>query len=236
MSNFLPVTHGIISKDRSDLLERSLRSLNEQTLLPEAVVIVDESENAQATLDVVDSFRRNTPIRRVIYEYRNHSNWSRSKGRHLCCELAESALIVSSETDILFEPRLYESAFALFGDPPYKRFYAYPLITKLQRNGQPQFEPQNNPRIGYFQMFRREDFRKVGGYNPFLVGWGHEDSDFSDRMMGSGVARVLIPSVVKHMWHPPADSNVADKRQQYEDNIRRATETRWNGTEWVIKA
>ncbi len=233
MPNFLPVTHGIISKDRPELLERSLKSLNVQTLLPEAVVIVDESENTQATLDVVNSFRRNTPIRRVIYEFRNHFDWSRSKGRHLCCELAESALIVSTETDILFEPRLYELAIALFGDPPYKRLYAYPLTTRLQRNGELDFEPQNNPRIGYFQMFRREDFKKIGGYNPFLVGWGHEDSDFSDRMMESGVARVLIPSVATHMWHPPAEYNLADKRRQYEDNIRRAKEVRWNGIKWV---
>jgi GT2 family glycosyltransferase len=233
MPDFLPVTHGIVSKDRPALLARSLKSLNEQTRLPEAVVIVDCSENTQATLDVINTFRRNTSIPRVTYEFRDRLDWSRSKGRNLCCELAESPLTVSTETDILFEPRLYELAIALFGNPPYKRLYAYPLITKLQRNGEPQFEPQDDPIIGYFQMFRREDFAKIGGYNPFLVGWGHEDSDFSDRLMESGVARILIPSVATHMWHLPAYSNLTDKRRQIDDNIRRAKETKWDGIKWV---
>ncbi|MBN2370608.1 MAG: glycosyltransferase [Vicinamibacteria bacterium] len=233
MTDLVPVTHGITSKDRPDLLARSLRSLNKQTRLPEAVVVVDCSENAPATRAVVDAFRRSTPIPRVVYEFRDPSGWSRGKGRNLCCALAKTPLITSTETDILFDNALYELAAGMFGEPPYRRIHAYPLIVKLRSDGQPLFAPQDAPRIGYFQMFRREDFDGVGGYNPFLVDWGHEDSDFIDRMTAAGVKRERIHAVATHMWHAPAYRSIAEKTRQFERNVHISRKTKWNGESWV---
>ena len=131
---------------------------------------------------------------------------SRSQGRNLGRQYVKTPIAVSTESDILFPNNLIEECLKEFGNPPQKK-YIQTYISLQDQNGiETKFEhcgggPTAN--CGFFQVYRTEDFDNIGGYNPFLTGWGWEDHDFSRRIINYGCQHVVLPLFVTHMWHVP---------------------------------
>ncbi|PIE56577.1 MAG: family 2 glycosyl transferase [Desulfobulbus propionicus] len=73
--------------------------------------------------------------------------------------------------------------------------------------------------------FWREDAIMVNGFNEEFIGWGREDSEFTARLMNSGVCRqnIRFNAVVYHLFHP------MNNRERLENNnaiLRRTVEGR----------
>src|SRR5690606_8145548 len=72
--------------------------------------------------------------------------------------------------------------------------------------------------------FWKADFLKVNGYNNDLVGWGHEDEEFTSRLVNLGVYKksVKLRCVQFHIFHKLA-SRIQEKIHEQELDIVRET-------------
>ncbi len=52
----------------------------------------------------------------------------------------------------------------------------------------------------------RADLARVNGYNEDFTGWGREDSELAARLMNAGIQRLGLRgrALCFHLWHPPA--------------------------------
>ena len=217
------ITIAYLSKDRPVYLKRSITSMLQQTILPERIVVVDCSENRESIERVINSFNTLIPIDLF---WRPVKELSRSQGRHLGCDQATTPLVASTESDIIFEPEIIELTLKAFGDPVEKK-YIQPQV-QLQNEQGINGKIRKRHRSGFFQAFRISDFKTVGGYNPFLSGWGSEDSDFKYRMKKRGCKVVTLPTVATHLWHPPADKKGTNAK-----NLEIIASSCWDGEKWV---
>lgn len=63
---------------------------------------------------------------------------------------------------------------------------------------------------GANMSYYKSDFMQVNGYDEDFVGWGHEDSDLTLRMLNNGVQKLYIKfsCVVYHLYHKEAARNL----------------------------
>jgi glycosyltransferase involved in cell wall biosynthesis len=62
----------------------------------------------------------------------------------------------------------------------------------------------------------KSDAQKIGGFDPSLTGWGHEDADFVFRLQDSGVRRIsgAWATEVLHLHHTVLDKSKAEANAQ----------------------
>lgn len=79
-------------------------------------------------------------------------------------------------------------------------------------------------------MFRREDFDRVGGFNPWFDGWGLYEGDLCDRMWKAGIAREKFEIIRECYWHEPHSSNESMEGQERNKQIKLTSV--FDGKEW----
>lgn len=220
------ITITYISKDRPAHLNNSLHSLFKQTSLPSHIVVTDCSDNKKPIEDVIENIKKETSIP-ITYVWKNKNELSRSQGRSLGRQYAETPLVVSTEGDILYPPNLIEECLKAFGNPPGK-CYVQPYWTHQREDGSIPDKPTHY-KGGFFQVYRTEDFDAIGGYNPFFKNWGWEDNDFENRLMAYGCKHIVVPSMVVHMWHVSVANNETNFQNQKiaENSYWDSVEKRW---------
>ena len=217
------ITVTYISKDRPEHLKKSVRSLFNQTVKPEHIVITDCSDDKISMEKAIEEFKKESDIP-ITYVWKPKEELSRSQGRNLGREYVKTKIAVSTESDIMFPSTLIEETLKAFGNPPEKK-YIQTYISLEDENG---YEKKYtwcgnapNCNCGFFQVYRVEDFDNIGGYNPLFKGWGFEDFDFSQRIISLGCSHIIIPIYVKHMWHPATaylTENSHDKNKKISQN------------------
>lgn len=82
------------------------------------------------------------------------------------------------------------------------------LLTKKERKG----GNVKGCNIAYWKA----DFIRVNGYNNDLQGWGHEDEEFTTRMVNAGIQRkkVKLRCVQFHIFHPLASRAQEETHEQ----------------------
>ena len=99
----------------------------------------------------------------------------------------------------------------------------------IQPDGTSRRYPYNTRMVtGGFQVFKTEDFRAVGGYNPFMMKWGFEDLDFVSRIRNLGRQISYLPYPYFHHWHEPAQDPKGEQ-----ENLKISQTSKWTGEKWV---
>ena len=99
----------------------------------------------------------------------------------------------------------------------------------IQPDGTSRRYPYNTRMVtGGFQVFKTEDFRAVGGYNPFMMKWGFEDLDFVSRIRNLGRQISYLPYPYFHHWHEPAQDPEGEQ-----ENLKISQTSKWTGEKWV---
>ena len=80
-------------------------------------------------------------------------------------------------------------------------------------------------------MFRREDFDRVGGFNPWFDGWGLYEGDLCARMLKAGVDKDKVEVIRECYWHEPHPSNENQVDQERNQQIRHTSV--FDGKGWV---
>ncbi|WP_028375833.1 glycosyltransferase family 2 protein [Leeuwenhoekiella sp. MAR_2009_132] len=67
----------------------------------------------------------------------------------------------------------------------------------------------------------RADAMNVNGYDELYTGWGREDSDFAARLLHSGVAgkRIRYAGIVYHIWHQEKSKDNLEINNSYYENV-----------------
>lgn len=219
----------VTSMGRPDLFVNAIESWADQSHRPDAVCVTDCSTSESDRNAIRTAVMRFEDKFRCVYVNPPIHESSRSEGRSAACRLTDTQLIVCTETDIKFPRTLIANALREFGDPPASLFVDTGLVLEKFVNGRDVKKPRN--KSGACQIFRREDFDRVGGYNPFLKKWGYEDIDFRNRMLLSGCRQVWLEDVVLHQWHESGERS----RQSTDENRDIAAASHWDGEQWVMR-
>jgi GT2 family glycosyltransferase len=227
------ITATYISKDRPSYLKRSVQSLFAQTVKPEHIVITDCSDNRE-DMDKVIKELIDENIIPITYIWKTKEELSRSKGRSLGRQYVKTPLSISTESDILFPPNLVEECLNAFGKD-LKKIYVQPCNSWEEESGNI-IKTWGKTDAGFFQVYRIEDFDNIGGYNPFFIGWGYEDYDFSQRIKAFGCKHIVLPLYVVHMYHKPSYIGQNAEENNNEKNAILARKCRWDNMkkEWSI--
>lgn len=76
---------------------------------------------------------------------------------------------------------------------------------------------------GCNMAFWRADAGRVNGFNESFVGWGREDSEFTARLMATGLRRrrLKFGGIVFHLWHPERPRAAIDtNHERYVEIVR----------------
>jgi len=222
------VTVTYLSRNAPQRLANSLVTVAEQSIKPAKIIVADCSDDIDLIRTVTKQFCKKYPIPCEL-QWRPVAELSRSQGRQLGRQYVETPIMISTECDILWPPTILEESIKFFGNMDQK-IYVQPYIAAYNESGTLSVVHKDH-RSGFYQMFRVCDFDAIGGYNPFLQGWGFEDADFRDRLIQYGCKKKIVPLVVKHQWHPTSASPKNNLQNQ-----QIAKQTYWDGSEWRRKS
>lgn len=163
------------------------------------------------------------------------SDYYLTAGRNAGRPHVETKLMCTLDADCVLAYSTLHDAVTMFGDPPYHPLLIGQRVSYIQENGNHMEYPWNGKIIsGGFMVYRVQDFDAVGGFNPFIRGWGFEDQDFTMRMAKAGVRPTMLPGYYYHLWHPPELDREAKVKEEAE-NMRIAGASEYRDGKWGWK-
>jgi len=213
-------------------LELIFKSIHEQTVLPDEVLIADDG-STQETKDLIDDFARKST-------FKVHHVWQEDKGFRkaiiLNKAIAQSTCdyIIQIDGDCIMHPKFVED----HKENAAKNVYLYGTRATITKEALPGIFTQRKTKFNFFSKhikkrtrtiynkilsknykphaefssnfrgcnvsFWRNDFIAINGYNENFEGWGREDSDLVIRLGNKGVLakRLRYVGIVYHIYHP----------------------------------
>jgi glycosyltransferase involved in cell wall biosynthesis len=164
-------------KNRLIHLQRSLPGFLKQT---NSEVIVVDYGCEEGTAEWV---REHYPAAKVV-EVTDDPVFCAARARNIGARHASGPLLVFIDADT----QLVENLADWIHSPPVERLFFAPHRGRWEYGG--------------FIICRREDFDLVGGFDEAFRGWGHEDTDFIERLEQSGARAAPMPdTIVRALSH-----------------------------------
>ena len=110
-----------------------------------------------------------------IVEVKDDPSFCASRARNIGARYATQPLLAFVDADIMLNRDLRE----WIRTPPTEPLYFAPL--------------EGTWEIGGFIVCTKEAFHQVDGYDEAFRGWGHEDTDFAQRLQEAGYKRAPLP-------------------------------------------
>lgn len=146
------------------------------------IVIVDWSSK-NPVKDIVDKYQNGTI---KLVRVNDKTTYNHSIVSNLKVRLTDSEYVVSADCDV----KLKENFLSSF-DIKENEFYTG---SNLEANG-----------IFGTCLLKRDMFEKVGGYNEFMAGWGHQDGDLYNRLKREKyIYKNFTPGTLVHINHSNA--------------------------------
>lgn len=236
------------------MLELCLRSVMNQRMLPDEIVIADDGSGEETRRLIEEfSFESFVPLR---HAWQPDEGFRAGAARNRAIAAATGDYIIQIDGDMILHPgfvldhvRNARGGEFVCGS----RVLLSPELTdELLRSGRIEIKPGekgvkgslNGRRIPWLTPLMRrykssdgsyvrscnmavwrEDLLRVNGYNEDITGWGREDSELSWRLINAGVKkRFLKFGAVQYHLYHPERSRESDPR-----NIRLMEETRTSG-------
>jgi glycosyltransferase involved in cell wall biosynthesis len=218
--------------NQPDYLNRVLRAVSQQRVLPDEVLLADDG-SANETKTVFDQWRTGRSFR-CEHAWQEHQGFRRARILNQAIALARGDYLVFLDGDTIPHPyfiadhRLLagesqfvqghralvgEKATAWFGKNDFaadrRRAVFQNQISGLKNSFRWPFAVRKiNHRLrgirGCNLAIWRADLVRANGYNESFIGWGREDSELAIRLMNSGVRRRDVRgwALCYHLWHP----------------------------------
>lgn len=214
-----------------EALELSILSVFKQILLPTEIIIADDGSDTD-TSQMIESLSEVSPVP-IVHSWQENKGFRLSRSRNKAISIARGDYIILIDGDIIIEKNFIadhleaaqkgyfiqgsrvlinnkSSQLALkqkelspcFTDPGVenrKNCIRSNLLSKLFS-----FSSKRLPGIKTCNFaFWREDAEIVNGFNEDFIGWGREDSEFTARMLHSGIKRqnLKFKAVAYHLYH-----------------------------------
>jgi glycosyltransferase involved in cell wall biosynthesis len=219
--------------NQPDYLDRVLRAVSQQCVLPDEVLLADDG-SANETKTVFDRWRAERSFR-CEHIWQEHQGFRRARILNQAIALARSDHLIFLDGDTIPHPRFIADHRLLAGESQFTQGHRALIERKAAIwFGLHEFARDRSRAFRQLQLrglkhaYRwpwplrrvRRDLRgvrgcnlaiwrsnlvRVNGYNEAFVGWGREDSELAVRLMNSGVRRLDVRgrALCYHLWHPP---------------------------------
>jgi biofilm PGA synthesis N-glycosyltransferase PgaC len=159
------------ARNEQAYIEKTLRSVVSQTVIPERWVIVDDA-STDSTAQLVENYVRKHPwIELVRRTQRSERSFSRKVDAFNAglqkLGSREFEVIGNLDADLSFDPEYLEFLMDKFAEDPKLGVAGTPFVENGYDSARDSFEGENHV-AGGCQLFRRQCFEEIGGYigNP----------------------------------------------------------------------
>lgn len=165
-------------------------------------------------------YKKFMPDAELCFGENSDENFNRSKAINAAAKKATRNIYVMSECDVVYDPNLIIEAIGLLKKAawiiPFNRVLNisqvkteeilqlepdWPLPSKLEGHAKDHY-PMTNLFAGKMNIFSREAFEKVGGFDERFIGWGREDDAFLIAMNTICGPFTRMKRTIYHFWHP----------------------------------
>ena len=225
-----------------------LKSIENQTIVPEEVVIADDGSNVE-TKEMIAKFQNDSKLN-IIHSWQEDKGFRAAKSRNKAIAKSYGDYIILIDGDIILHPQFIQdhvnnakvgyfiqgSRVLLTQDITEQRiiskkisfsFFSKGLNSKknsLHSNFLSKiFSTYKNSLRGTRCCniaFFKQDCINVNGFNNEFEGWGREDSEFVVRLFNNGINRknVRFNAIQYHLWHKEIDRTSLDYNNQLLQN------------------
>jgi len=214
-----------------EALELVLKSLHQQTVKPDQVLIADDG-STEVTKALIETFKRESDLL-ITRVWHKDDGFKRSEILNKAVAKTTCDYIVQLDGDCVMHPKFVEDHISkaklnrfLFGSRVNIQQNYLPELFSIKNSGFGLFSKGIKKRtrnihsrlLGSFYKpsaelsdklrgcnlsFWRADFIKINGYNEDMTGWGREDSEMVVRLLNNGVLgkRLRYLAIIYHIWH-----------------------------------
>ena len=221
----------ISTYNRPDALKLVLLSILQQTQLPHEIIVADDG-SGEETRSVVNDFRGQSPVP-VIHVWQEDLGFRLARVRNLGVSKSRGDYLIFIDGDVILHPAFLASHLSASKEGLYlqgrRAMLSYRMTTRILQNGRISISPfalgislrkhafhipvlsrifsHTSPdwyhTLGANKSLWRKDFIAINGFNEDFEGWGREDSEFSLRLMRSGLQKFELRfcAIVFHLAH-----------------------------------
>ena len=221
-----------------------LKSIENQTIVPEEVVIADDGSTVE-TKEMIDKFQKDSDLN-IIHSWQEDMGFRAAKARNKAIAKSCGDYIILIDGDIILHPKFIQDHVnnAKFGyfiqgsrvlftqDFTEQIIISQRISFSLFSRGMQSrknaihsnflskiFSTNRNSHRGTRCCniaFFKQDCINVNGFNNEFEGWGREDSEFVVRLLNSGLNRknVRFNAIQYHLWHKESDRKSLDYNNQ----------------------
>jgi glycosyltransferase involved in cell wall biosynthesis len=214
-----------------DSLALVLKSIENQTIIPDEVIVADDGSNNE-TMDLITNFNASTDIK-IIHSWQKDNGFRAARSRNKAILKSSGDYIVLVDGDTILHPNFVsdhiesaehghfiQGSRALLSKKQTKKnflkrnikftFFS-PGLTNRKNVIHSRFlskaflNKKNNIKgVRSCNMaFFLKDCLNINGFNNDFEGWGREDSEFVARLNNNGIKRKNIHffAIQYHLWH-----------------------------------
>ena len=221
-----------------------LKSIENQTIFPEEVVIADDGSTVE-TKEVIAKFQKDSDLN-IIHSWQEDNGFRVAKSRNKAIAKSCGDYIILIDGDIILHPKFVQdhvnnakvgyfmqgSRVLLSQDITEQiiisKRISFSFFSKGMKGRKNSihsnflskiFSTNKNSLSGARSCniaFFKQDFIGVNGFNNAFEGWGREDSEFIVRLLNNGLNRKVVRfnAVQYHLWHKDSDRKHLDYNNQ----------------------
>ena len=221
-----------------------LKSIENQTIFPEEVVIADDGSTVE-TKEVIAKFQKDSDLN-IIHSWQENKGFRVAKSRNKAIARSSGDYIVMIDGDTILHSKFIQDHINN-AEPGYFIQGSRVLLTdnntkQIIRNQSINFSffsegmqsRKNSIHSNFLSKifstnknslrgsrccniaFFKQDCININGFNNEFEGWGREDSEFVVRLLNNGLNRKVVRfnAVQYHLWHKNSDRKNIDYNNQ----------------------
>lgn len=234
-----------------EALNLCLKSVLQQDVLPEEIVIADDG-STDTTRQLIDSFRHDFPVP-IKHIWQEDAGFRKTIILNKAAEACIQEYIVQIDGDVILNPYFIKDHLASAEPSAFVRGTRALLTpektSQVLKAGETNISPFDkgvHNRLNALRIFRlrklasrkemssrsvrgsnlafwKSDFIKVNGYNNDLLGWGHEDEELAARFINNNIIKKIIKfsAVQYHLYHQEQSRESEPEQRKITDHTSR---------------
>ena len=225
-----------------------LKSIENQTIVPEEVVIADDGSTVE-TKEVITKFQKDSELN-IIHSWQEDNGFRAAKSRNKAIAKSYGDYIILIDGDIILHPKFIQdhvnnakvgyfiqgSRVLITQDITEQRIISKKISFSFFSKGlnSKKNSIHSNFLSKIFSTYKnslrgtrccniaffKQDCINVNGFNNEFEGWGREDSEFVVRLLNIGLYRKIVRfnAIQYHLWHKESDRTSLDYNNQLLQN------------------
>ncbi len=232
MDNPLKISLIISTYNSTGPLELVLKSVLQQSSLPDEVVVADDGSGKE-TKDLVESYAKIFPVP-LVHVWHEDNGYRLSAIKNKAAATATGGYIIFIDGDLVLHPcfvfdyrknirpnEILVASRVFLSEAYTKKLFSLKTASIKAWPWNSEKNWLSSRRIPWLHYFikgsithkgargglmgvYKKDYIKVNGFDESFTGWGREDSDLFVRLLNSGVKRknIKFAAITYHLWHP----------------------------------